>query len=95
MMNFLSRYELNKTYGSCFIPYVQNGELPYLATTDYARLLSLDEIALLFGFEPADLAGYLFSHRVPYLCVGEDLFFERKAILRWYLEEALPLLEES
>ena len=68
MMNFLSRYELNKTYGSCFIPYVQNGELPYLATTDYARLLSLEEIALLFGFEPADLAGYLFSQGPLSLC---------------------------
>jgi len=82
-MNLLSREEINISYASCLIPYVQNGVLPCLAPIDYARLLSLNEIALFFGFKPADLAVYLFSYpeAIPYLCLGEDLFFERKVIL--------------
>ena len=100
-MNFLSRQEINATY-SCYLkPYTQSGDLPYLSVTDKAQLLSLEEVALLFGFEPFDLAGFILVHSeahprsIPYQLVGEDIFFEREAILSWYIKTALPLLKES
>ena len=96
-MNFLSRREINATYACYLKPYVQSGELPYLSLIDSNRLLSLQEIALLFGFEQADLAGFILAHplSIPYQQIGFDIFFEREAILAWYLQTALPLLEEA
>ena len=100
-MNFLSRQEINATYTRYLKPYTQSGDLPYLSVRDNAQLLSLEEVALLFGFEPFDLAGFILVHSeahpgsIPYQLCGEDLFFEREAILSWYLETALPLLKES
>lgn len=96
-MNFLSRREINATYTFLFKPYTQSGELPYLSLKDSRRLLSLTEVALLFGLEPADLGGFILANpdSIPYQQVGEDIFFERSAILSWYLETALPLLEET
>ena len=96
-MNFLSRSEINATYTCYLKPYIQSGDLPYLSVTDHNRLLSLNEVALLFGFESADLAGFILAHpeSIPYQLVGEDIFFEREAILSWYLRTALPLLKES
>ena len=100
-MNFLSRPEINATYACCLQPYNQSGDLPYLTVKDSAQLLSLEEVALLFGFEPFDLAGFILVHpeahpeAIPYQLFGEDIFFEREAILIWYLETALPLLKES
>ncbi len=96
-MNFLSREEINATYSLYLKPYMQSGNLPYLSIPDNARLLSLDEVALLFGFEPADLAGFILAHprAIPFQQIEEDLFFERRAILSWYLETALPLLKET
>lgn len=96
-MNFLSRREINVSY-ACFLkPYAQSGDLPYLSVRDNARLLSLTEAALLFGFERADLAGFILAHPglIPYQLIGSDIFFEREAILTWYLETALPLLKEA
>ncbi|MBI9096756.1 MAG: hypothetical protein JEY71_18005 [Sphaerochaeta sp.] len=100
-MNFLSRSEINATYTCYLKPYIQSGNLPYLSVTDNARLLSLDEVAFLFGFEPFDLAGFILVHSeahpgsIPYQLCGEDIVFEREAILSWYLETALPLLKEA
>ena len=96
-MNFLSRPEINATYACYQKPYVQSGDLPHLSVTDHNRLLSLEEVALLFGFEPADLAGFILSHprSIPYQQCGQDIFFEREAILIWYLQTALPLLKEA
>ena len=96
-MNFLSRSEINATYTCYMKPYIQSGELPYLSQVDTSRLLGLEEVAFLFGFEPADLAGFILAHpeSLPYQLFGEDLFFEREAILTWYLQTAIPLLKES
>ena len=100
-MNFLSRQEINATYTRYLKPYNQNGDLPYLSVRDNAQLLSLEEVALLFGFEPFDLAGFILVHpeahpeAIPYQLFGEDIFFEREAILIWYLDTALPLLKEA
>jgi len=96
-MNFLSREEINATYSVYLKPYMQSGNLPYLSIPDNARLLSLDEVALLFGFEPADLAGFILAHpaSIPFQHRENDVFFEREAILSWYLETALPLLKEA
>lgn len=95
-MNFLSREEINATYPLYLKPYIQSGNLPYLSVTDNAQLLSLDEVAFLFGFEPADMAGFILAYpeAIPYQLVGEDIFFERRAILSWYVKTALPLLKE-
>ena len=94
-MNFLSRSEINASY-TCSL-YAQSGELPYLSLADHYRLLSLEEVALLFGFEAADLAGFILAHpkTIPYQQQGQEIFFEREAILSWYLETALPLLKEA
>ena len=96
-MNFLSRSEINASYSSYLTAYRQSGELPYLSKVDNSRLLGLEEVALLFGFEPADLAGFILAHPglIPYKLVVEDIFFEREAILTWYLQTALPLLKEA
>ena len=96
-MNFLSRKEINASYSSYLTAYRQSGELPYLSVADHNRLLSLEEVALLFGFEPADLAGFILAHpsSIPYQLVVEDIFFDREAILTWYLQTALPLLKEA
>ena len=100
-MNFLSRREINATYACYLRPYNQSGDLPYLSARDNARLLSLNEVALLFGFEPFDLAGFILVHpeahpeAIPYQLFGEDIFFEREPILIWYLDTALPLLKEA
>ncbi len=96
-MNFLSRLEINATYVCYQKPYMESGDLPYLAETDTSRLLSLEEVALLFGFEPADLAGFILAHpsSIPFQQLGLDIFFEREAILSWYLQTALPLLKEA
>ena len=100
-MNFLSRSEINATYTCYLKPYEQSGDLPYLSVTDNARLLSLNEVAHLLGFEPSDLAGFILVHSeahpeaIPYQLFGEDIFFERESILSWYIETALPLLKES
>ena len=96
-MNFLSRQEINATYTCYLKPYTQSGDLPYLSVRDNARLLSLNEVALLFGFEPFDLAGFILVHpeALPYQLCGDDIFFEREVILTWYLETALPLLKEA
>ena len=96
-MNFLSRSEINATYSLYLKPYMQSGNLPYLSVTDNARLLSLQEVAFLFGFESADLGGFILAHprAIPFQQIGEDIVFERRAILSWYLETALPLLKEA
>jgi len=96
-MNFLSRQEINVTYTYYLKPYIQSGDLPYLSVTDHNRLLSLNEVAHLLGFEPADLAGFILANPglIPYQLFGEDIFFEREAILSWYVKTALPLLKES
>ncbi|MDY0288990.1 MAG: hypothetical protein RBR15_09230 [Sphaerochaeta sp.] len=96
-MNFLSRSEINTAYACYQKPYMQSGDLPYLSVTDHNRLLSLEEIALLFGFEPADLAGFILAHpsSIPFQQLGLDIFFEREVILTWYLQTALPLLKEA
>jgi len=96
-MNFLSREEINANYMIYLKPYIQSGDVPYLTVTDNARILSLHEVAFLFSFEPADMAGFILAHpaSIPFQQRGNDIFFEREEILSWYLETAIPLLKEA
>lgn len=93
-MNFLSRNEINASYISFLSAHPQCGELPYSATFDYYRFLSLEEVASLLGFESADLAGFILANPkiVPFLNFGSDIFFEREKIFFWFLEQVNPLL---
>ena len=96
-MNFLSRSEINATYAWYLKPYAQSGDLPYLTAIDHTRLLSLEEVALLLGFDSADLASFIITHPelIPFQRSENDIFFEREAVLSWYLKTALPLLKEA
>lgn len=93
-MNFLSREEINCSLISYLTAFPQNGNLPCLSPVDHCRFLSLQEVSILFGFEAGDLGGYILRHptRIPIQSFGEDIVFEREAILFWFINEANPLL---
>jgi len=96
-MNFLSREEINASYISLLSAHFQSGELPYNTSIDYCRLLSLEEVAFLLGFEGADLGDFIaaFPEKFPFLSIGSDVVFEREKIFCWFLDYACPLLLEQ
>lgn len=93
-MNFLSREEINASYISFLTAHYQSGELPYNSPIDHCRLLSLEEVAILLGFEAADLGGFIVAYPeiIPFLRFGTDIVFEREKIFTWYLDYAFPLM---
>ena len=96
-MNFLSREKINASYISFLGAHSQCGELPYNTSIDYCRFLSLEEVALLLGFEAADLGGYILAHPeiILFISFGSDILFGRERIFSWFLDYANPLLLEQ
>jgi hypothetical protein len=95
-MHFLSRREIDRLrFHDDSLQ--QHGDLPYLLEQDRYRLLSVGEAASIFGFDPSDFRDFFVSYpnRIPSLCLPAGICFDRTALCRWYVQTALPLLQES